>query len=89
MLMHEFGHRLQEIYGGKTWYELYVVPTSLYNFFKLGNENYIKTWTEIQANTMAYYFFNEPIGWNFKYYPIDNNSISDELKEILYFNVPK
>ncbi len=90
LLMHEFGHFLQNKYGGSLWYNLNVVPTSVININLDENKAhayylYNRTWTEIQANTMAYYYFNYPSFWDFNNYPVNFNYISDELKSNLYY----
>lgn len=90
LLMHEFGHYLQNKYGGKLLYDLYVAPTSGINFQKDENKAnsyylYNRTWTEVQANTMAYYYFHCPSFWDFEEYPVNSSYISNELKNKLYF----
>ncbi len=88
LLMHEFGHSLQEKYGGSLWYNLGVVPASAYNINTLDEDTYNHSWTEIQANTMAYYYFHFPSFWDTNEYPINTNYISDELKSKLYLHKP-
>jgi hypothetical protein len=90
-LMHEFGHFLQNKYGGNLWYNLIVVPTSAINFnMEINKSNsyflYNRTWTEVQANTMSYYYFNYPSFWDFNNYPVNFNYIGDELKRKLYYH---
>ncbi|MFN8259110.1 MAG: hypothetical protein U0W24_25700 [Bacteroidales bacterium] len=90
-LMHEFGHFLQNKYGGSLWYNLNVVPSSLINFGSDINKasNYFlynRTWTKVQEITMSYYYFNYPSFWDFKNYPVNSSYISDELKSKLYFH---
>ncbi len=85
-LMHEYGHYLQSKYGGKFWYSVGVVPTSLINYQRLSTFKYNRTWTEVQANTMSYYYFHFPEFWDFDEYPINHEFISDELKSKLYFH---
>lgn len=35
-------------------------------------------WTEIRANTMAYYYFGQPKYWRQNEYPINSNYISTQ-----------
>lgn len=86
--MHEYGHYLQSQYGGSLWYNLGVVPTSIYNINTMDSYTYDRTWTEVQANTMSYYYFNYPSFWDFNAYPINHDYISDELKSKLYYHKP-
>jgi len=88
LLMHEYGHFLQSNYGGSFWYAVSVVPTSLYNINTMDPSMYDRTWTEVQANTMSYYYFRYPSYWDFNSYPINNDYISDELKSKLYYHKP-
>jgi hypothetical protein len=83
LLMHEFGHFLQEQNGGSLWYNLGVAPSSLVNIISLDVVSYRGSWTEIQANTMAYYYFDSPSFWRFDLYPIDDNYISIDIKNYL------
>jgi hypothetical protein len=76
LLMHEFGHYLQDKYYGKLNYYYNIVPTSGMNYFMLATndpDNYNHTWTETQANTLSYDYFGRPSYWDFKEYPIDPN----------------
>lgn len=89
--MHEFGHYLQNKYGGSLWYNLQVVPSSILNIHLPVNKAnnyylYNRTWTEVQANTMSYYYFNFPHFWEFDEYHVKPNYISEELKRKLYFH---
>ncbi|RRJ87102.1 hypothetical protein, partial [Flavobacterium macacae] len=58
-LMHEYGHYLQEKHGGKINYYTQVVPASLESF---NNDNMAhgNNWTEVQASTLAWVYFNYP-----------------------------
>jgi len=90
-LMHEFGHSLQNKYGGSLWYNLQVVPSSVLNInlpVNKANNYYLynRTWSEVQANTMSYYYFNFPSFWDFNEYPVKSNYISEELKRKLYYH---
>jgi hypothetical protein len=87
--MHEFGHSLQEHYGGMMWFYLNVTPSSFLRFVtREDDKSYTHTWTEIQANTMSYYYFQCPSFWRFEFYPINKNYLSNEQKEELYFHIP-
>ena len=87
-LMHEYGHYLQNKYGGSLWYNMAVVPTSLINYNTLDDKAYNNTWTEIQANTMSYYYFNYPSDWDFGDYPINPNYLSIDQQSQLYYHKP-
>lgn len=87
-LMHEYGHYLQNKYFGSLNYNMNIVPTSLINYFTLDETNYALTWTEIQANTMSYYYFGYPDSWNFTDYPINPNYLSVDLQSQLYYHKP-
>jgi hypothetical protein len=50
-------------------------------------QQYDYSWTEVQANTMAYYYFGRPSYWDFAGYPVNPIYISDELKFILYYHI--
>src|SRR5690554_554528 len=56
-LMHEYGHYLQEKYAGKIDYYTKVVPASLESF---QGDHHDRNWTEIQASTLAWIYFNQP-----------------------------
>ncbi|MDN3706157.1 RHS repeat-associated core domain-containing protein [Myroides ceti] len=56
-LMHEYGHYLQEKYAGSIDYYNKVVPASLESF---QGGNHDRNWTEIQASTLAWIYFNKP-----------------------------
>jgi len=78
LLMHEFGHFLQEKYYGKYNYYSNIVPTGGSNYFMythnlIDYKSYTNSWTEIQANTLSYDYFGRPNYWDFKTYPIDSN----------------
>jgi len=79
--MHEYGHYLQELYYGKFNYYTNIAISGGTNYLimlKLGNSeyNYRHTWTEIQANTLSYDYFNRPNYWNFTDFPTDNNFLN-------------
>jgi hypothetical protein len=70
LLRHEYGHILEYNRYGAADY-LVIIISSMYS------ANYAyphqKTWTESQANTLSYYYFNQPSNWNMNIYPIDKN----------------
>ncbi|MDD2799355.1 MAG: lamin tail domain-containing protein [Bacteroidales bacterium] len=81
VLMHEYGHFLQERTYGPVYYYKNVVPTSglHYGLSQVGliSENeYRHSWTEVEANTMSYYYFGKPSYWNKDMFPIDPNCLS-------------
>jgi hypothetical protein len=73
LLRHEFGHVLQHNKWGKNIYTL-VALASIISYNKWQNNssnfNHNDTWTEWTANYLAYQYFNEPVGWNKKFYPL-------------------
>jgi hypothetical protein len=91
LIMHEYGHYLQEELGGSLWFNFNVVPSSgiRYNEMQHGSitENeYLNSWTETDANTMSYYYFHYPASWPFKRFPINHNYLSEEAKSLLYYH---
>ena len=87
LLMHEYGHWLHSQYNSLNWYS-YGMWSSMAT---ANSANASSNWTEIKSNTMAYYYFGLPTIFNNpiykKEYPIDKNSISDELKYKLYHHL--
>ena len=87
LLMHEYGHWLHSQYNSLNWYS-YGMWSSMAT---ANSATASSNWTEIKANTMAYYYFGYPTIFNHpkykEYYPIDKNSISDELKYKLYYHL--
>jgi hypothetical protein len=87
LLMHEYGHWLHSQYNSLNWYS-YGMWSSMAT---ANSATASSNWTEVKANTMAYYYFHYPAIFNNKkykeYYPIDTNSISDELKYKLYYHL--
>jgi len=82
LIMHEFGHSLQEKYGGSLWYNAYTAPASLYSFL-FDSENHRKNWTEVQASTLAYYYFGKPYGFTYNY-PINASYVSASYLDSIY-----
>ncbi|GHV26056.1 hypothetical protein FACS1894176_06010 [Bacteroidia bacterium] len=70
LLMHEYGHYLQLQNENLAWYYLGVAPISMYNVVNMSDKQYDHSWTEMQANTLAYYYFGRPSFWDFTRYPI-------------------
>jgi RHS repeat-associated protein len=87
LLMHEYGHWLHSQYHSLNWYS-YGMWSSMAT---ANSATASSNWTEIKANTMSYYYFGMPTIFNHpvykKHYPIDTNSISDELKYKLYHHL--
>ncbi len=84
LLMHEYGHYLDSQYDSLRWYGY-----GMWSSMATRNDpNASSNWTEIQANTMSYYYYHMPsVFLKFKKdYPIDVNSISQELKIKLYYH---
>lgn len=61
--MHEFGHYLQEAVGGAVKYNGYTAWSSLFSFNTNDREGHSKHWTEVEASTLAYFFFGKPEGF--------------------------
>jgi hypothetical protein len=70
LLRHEFGHVLQYNRYGRMDF-LVIILTSIYSA-AINEHPHQKTWTEAQANTLSYYYFNEPKNWS-EDYTIDEN----------------
>src|SRR5690606_30444306 len=58
-LMHEYGHYLQEKYGGLLNY-YGIVPYKSLGTINESSEIHASNWVELQANTLAYYYFGTP-----------------------------
>jgi hypothetical protein len=82
-LRHEFGHYLQEKIGGKLWYYSAVMIASPYNMFTKTNTAYNNSWTELQANTISYFYFGCPSNWPQNDYPVNPNYISPAIQQKL------
>ncbi|WKW46716.1 RHS repeat-associated core domain-containing protein [Myroides sp. JBRI-B21084] len=57
LLMHEYGHFLQRLMGGTIQYD-YVAISSFIDFLQTDYEGHQKHWSEIQASTLAAYYFD-------------------------------
>jgi RHS repeat-associated protein len=82
LLMHEYGHYLQEQKFGKLFYYTVGVSSKIswgvyMQIFK-HPEGYRNTLTEVHANALAYEFF-VPSFWDFKKYPITVKPESENL----------
>ncbi|MDD3014660.1 MAG: hypothetical protein PHC34_13245 [Candidatus Gastranaerophilales bacterium] len=61
LLMHEYGHYLQSQIGDNFWYYLGAAPSSLISFLSSNSAaEHAQNWAEIQASTLAYYYFGKP-----------------------------
>lgn len=74
LLMHEFGHILQFRKYGFFVFWLKIAPASFFSAMK--SRIYLRhqhklTHTEIDANLLAYNYFNKPADWNFGQFPIN------------------
>lgn len=78
LLRHEFGHILQYRRYGWTLF-LVVAPVSSVSTFIAPSHQH--TWTEKEANTLSYLYFNMPEDWNFNRYPIDQEYLNGVIKE--------
>src|SRR5690554_589649 len=58
-LMHEYGHYLQEKYGGMLKY-YGIVPYKSLGTINESSAVHASNWVELQANTLAYYYFGTP-----------------------------
>lgn len=85
LLMHEYGHYLHSQYSPLNFYS-YAMWSSMGT---ASSATASSNWTEIKANTMSYYYFHYPQIYNHykQDYPIDTNSISNELKYKLYHHL--
>ena len=79
VLMHEYGHFLQGKYKGAFYiYSVGIVSSIGYKInldFRADKEYGIKAyqnlWTEVEANTLAYIYFNSPANWDKTNFPIN------------------
>jgi hypothetical protein len=73
LLRHEFGHILQHRTWGLWFFYTHIAIQSVKSARKANKDkkfNHMSTWTEYTANILAYQYFNKPIDWNFRDYPI-------------------
>lgn len=83
LLMHEYGHRLQEK-NSFIKFNYLIAPASLFNAMIKKYDEYIQTWTEIDANQRSYEYFGYPNYWDFQNYPIMNFLPNGNIKSIKY-----
>lgn len=83
-LMHEYGHFLQNKYGGAAWYNIYPAISSGVNSAFSNQVEHSQHWAEIQASTMAYYYFGFPKYFIEENNPINHDFISLKLRKKLY-----
>jgi RHS repeat-associated protein len=70
LLRHEFGHILEARVSGYAFFYQTIIPASLWSAWIHNNSEHMQYWTEIEANTLSYYYFGQPDTWDFKNYPI-------------------
>ncbi|MBN3584569.1 hypothetical protein JYB64_19415 [Algoriphagus aestuarii] len=78
LLRHEFGHILQSNRYGNVNYYLHIALVSIYS--TQTQPNHQRTWTETEANTLSYLYFNFPSDWNFTKYPINTEYLNGLVK---------
>ena len=69
LLRHEFGHFLQARKHGYFYFYFVIALISLISakFARVHQH----TWTEREANTLAYNYFNQPDDWDLEHYPVN------------------
>ena len=70
---HEFGHILQFRKYGFFYFWFKIAPISVkssYNSRKRPSHIHMNTWTERNANELAYNYFDKPTDWDFVNYPV-------------------
>lgn len=73
LLRHEFGHILQFRKYGFFYFWFRIAPASIKSASSRNlksNHKHMDTWTERNANQLAYKYFNEPVDWDFNNYPL-------------------
>jgi hypothetical protein len=86
LLRHEFGHILQaRRYGNAFYYSVIglVSPVSA-----LTSPSHQASWTEKEANTLSYIYFNFPADWNFDKYQIDVEYMKGVIKSDHFKSFP-
>ena len=85
ILMHEYGHYLHAQYAPLNFYSYAFWSSGVTANFSWSNTN----WTEIRANTMAYYYFGQPSYWRKNENPIDSNYLSkQEIFQLTHHSRP-
>lgn len=89
LLRHEFGHVLQHRRYGTADYSV-VAAVSIWSALTSSNSRaHQDTWTEKQANTLSYLYFNMPSDWNTKSYAIDSKYLDAVVKSDFIRTLPK
>ncbi len=73
LLRHEFGHILQFRKYGFFYFWFKIAPVSIKSALhsrKRPNHIHMNTWTERNANELAYNYFDKPADWDFYNYPV-------------------
>ena len=73
LFRHEFGHILQFRKFGFFCFWFKIAPVSLKSAHlsrKNQNHRHMNTWTERNANELAYNYFGKPADWDFINYPV-------------------
>jgi hypothetical protein len=78
-LRHEFGHILQRVFYGDIASRIVCGSSILSAWFSKSNIEHQRSWSEIQANTLSYYYFKSPSDWDMDVYPINVNYISPSI----------
>ncbi len=81
LLRHEFGHILQRRKYGFFFFFFKIAVTSIKSARKANKDssyNHMHCWTEWNANKLSYEFVKCPKDWNFKAYPINSLSPTNE-----------
>ncbi len=74
LLRHEFGHILQFRKYGFLFFWFRIAPVSLFSATRsrlCKQVNHKDTWTEKNANKLAFDYFNQPANWIFLNYPVN------------------
>jgi len=73
LLMHEFGHILQFRKYGFFVFWMKIAPASFFSALQSrinSTHQHKRTKVEIDANVLAYHYFNQPTDWNYSQFPI-------------------
>jgi RHS repeat-associated protein len=84
MLMHEYGHFIQNWYYGDDFYNKVIVPSSLVNNIFSTRAESAKFWTEVQASTMAFIYFGFPRHFTEDDNVINFKTVPASLSNLLY-----
>lgn len=83
LMMHEYGHFLQNKSGGSIWYNSYPASSSVFDNLISTSQEHHKHWAEIQASTLAYYYFGFPTSFT-TYNIVDPSYISAKQQSALF-----